>query len=52
VLDEVMCSGLIVGDGVVAGNRFLGSGRVGDRGRSVGVVFCCGVVLLGKRVMV
>ena len=39
-------------DVIVAGSRFLGSGRVGCVGRSNGVVLCCGVVLLGERVIV
>ncbi len=52
VLAEVVWYGLLVGGVVVAGSQFLGSGRVGVVGRSIGVVFCCGVVLLGKSVMV
>ncbi len=47
----VLC-GLIIVVVVVAGGRFLGSGRVGGVGRTSVVVFCCGDVLMGKRVIV
>jgi hypothetical protein len=36
---------------VVAGGRFLGSGRVGGVGRSTTVAFCCGDVQMGKKVI-
>jgi hypothetical protein len=39
VVGEVVFPGLFLGDVVVAGRRFLGSGRAGDVGRSLGVVF-------------
>ena len=44
--------GLLIGVVVVAGDWFLGSGRVWDVGRTSAVAFCCGGVLLGKRVIV
>ncbi len=47
----VLC-GVIIGVVVVAGGRFLGSGLVGGVGRTRGVAFCCGGVLVGKRVIV
>ena len=47
----VLC-GLVIDDVVVAGGRFLGSGRVRGVERSIGVAFCYGDVLLGKRVIV
>jgi hypothetical protein len=52
VVDEFMVCGLVVGVVVVAGGRFLGSGLVGGVGRTSAVAFCCGGVLLGKRVIV
>ena len=51
VADFVVC-GLGVGVVVVSGGRFLGSGLVGDVGRSSAVAFYCGCVLLGKSVIV
>ncbi len=51
-LIEVVFSGVLVGNVVVAGNRFLTSGRLGDVGRSIGVVFCFEVVLSEKRKVV
>ena len=47
----VLC-GLVIDAVVVAGGRFLGSDRVGGVGRSTVVVFCCGEVLMGKRVII
>jgi hypothetical protein len=47
----VLC-GLVIDVVVVAGSRFLGSGRVGGVGRSSDVAYCCGDVLTGKRVIV
>ena len=52
VVDEFVVCGLVVGVVVVSGGRFLGSGLVGGVGRTSDVVFCCGCVLLGKRVIV
>ena len=52
VLGEVVLSGWLVDVVVVAGGRFLESGRVWGVGRSITVMFCCGDVLLGKRVIV
>ena len=46
----VLCG--VVGVVVMAGGRLLGSGFVGGVGRTSAVVFCCGCVLLGKRVIV
>ena len=43
---------LRIGVVVMAGGRFLGSGLVGDVGRTSAVSFCCGGVLVGKRVIV
>ena len=48
-MDGVVLSGLVINDVVVAGDRFLGCGRVGCVGRSTVVAFCCGDVLSGKR---
>ena len=44
--------GVVIDNVVVAGDRFLGSGRVGGVERSIAVAFCCGDVVLGKRVIV
>jgi hypothetical protein len=52
VMDRDMLSVLLINVVVVAGGRFLGSGRVWGVGRSTGVVFVCGDVLLWKRVIV
>ena len=52
VVDEFVVCKLVVGVVVVSGGRFLGSGFVGGVGRTSVVVFCCGCVLLGKRVIV
>jgi len=52
VMGGVVLSGLLINVMVVAGGRFLGDGRVGGMGRSPVVSFCCGDVLLGKRVIV
>jgi hypothetical protein len=52
VMGEAVLSGLLVDDVVVAGGRFLGSGRVGGVGRSIAVVFRRGDVLLRKRAIV
>ena len=45
VIGRSVWCGLVIGVVVVAGGRFLGSGRLGDVGRSTVVVFCCGDVL-------
>ena len=47
----VLCD-LVIDVAVMAGCRFLGSARVGVVGRSIVVAFCCGDVLLEKRVIV
>ncbi len=47
----VLCR-LSAGDVVMAGGRFLGSGFVGGMGRTRAKPFCCGGVLVGKRVIV
>ncbi len=52
VVDGFVLCGLIIGVLVVAGGRFLGSGLVGGVGRRIAVAFCCGGVLMGKRVIV
>ena len=52
VMGEVVLSGLLIYVVVMAGDRFPGSGRMEGVGRSIVVVFCCGDVLLGKRVIV
>ena len=52
VVGEFVVCGLIIGVMVVAGGRFRGSGLVGGVGRASVVTFCCGDVLLGKRVIV
>ena len=52
VLGGFVLCGLVIDVVVVAGGRFLGSGRVGSVGRSSVVPFCCGDVLLGTRVIV
>ena len=52
MLGEVVLSGLLVDALAVAGGRFLGSGRVGGVSRSIAIAFCCGDVLLGKKVIV
>ncbi len=44
--------GVVIYVVVVAGGRFLGSGPLGGVGRSTDVAFCCGDVVLGKRVIV
>ncbi len=46
----VVLSELLVAVVVVAGGRFHGRGRVGNMDGSINVMFCCGDVLLGKRV--
>ena len=43
---------LHAGNVVAAGSRLLGNGRVGVGGNFIVDVLCCGVVPLGKRVMV
>ena len=53
MMGEVVLSSLLSVDAVgVAGGRFLGSGRMGGVGRSIIVVLCCGIVLLGKMMIV
>jgi len=52
VLSGDVLSGLLINDVVVVGGRFLESGQVEGVGRSTAVVFGCGDVLLGKRVIV
>ena len=47
----VLC-GVVIDVEVVAGRRFLGSGRARDVGRWIAMAFCCGDVLFGKRVIV
>ncbi len=47
----VLC-GVTIGVVVVDGGRFLGIGLVGGVGKTSVVVFCCGVVLVGKKVIV
>ena len=51
VIDGSVLCGLVIDVVVAAGGRFLGSGRVGDVGRSTVVVFCCRDVLQGNRVI-
>ena len=51
VVDEFVVGGLVVGVVVMSGGRFLGSGLVGGVVRTSAVAFCCGYVLLGKRVI-
>ena len=51
VIGEFVVCGLLIGVVVVAGGRFLGSGLVGGVGRTSVVAFCCGDVLLGKKVI-
>ena len=52
VISGFVSRGLVIDVVPVAGGRLLGSGRVGCVGRSIVVAFCCGDVLLGKRVIV
>ncbi len=52
VVDGFVFCGLIIGVVVVAGVRFLGSGRVGGVGRTSDVALWWGDVLMGKRVIV
>ena len=51
MVGEFVLCGLIIGVVVMAGGRFLGSGLVGVVGRTSAVAFCCGGVLVGKRVI-
>ena len=52
VMGEVVLPCSLVSGVFEAGCRFLGSGRMGDVGRSIAIVFCCVGVLLGKRLIV
>ncbi len=52
VVGRFVLRGLMIGVVVVADDRFVGSGRVGGVGRTSAVAFCCGDVLMGKRVIV
>ncbi len=52
VVDGFVLYGVIIGVVVVTYDRFLGSGLVGGVGRTSVVAFCCGGVLVGKRVIV
>jgi hypothetical protein len=45
VIGGFVMSGLLVNVVVVAGGRFLGSGRLGGVGGSITFIFCCGDVL-------
>ena len=52
VVGGLLLCGFIIGVVVVAAGRFLGSGLLGGMGRTSAVAFCCGDVLLGKRLIV
>ena len=52
VMGGYMLCRLVIDVVVMAGGRFLGSGRVGGVGRSTDMAFSCEDVLLGKRVII
>ena len=52
VISGFVLYGVVIDVMVVAGGWFLGSCRVGGVERSTDVAFCCGDVVLGKRVIV